>query len=86
MIGIAGPVTFRRAFELHKVARDISLDKLLIETDAPFLAPEPYRGQRNQPAYVGYVAEAIGTIRGTSPDTVAEATTRNAVELFGLKL
>jgi len=81
-IGITGPVTFRNAPVLQRVAGWLPLDRLLIETDAPFLTPHPYRGQRNEPAHVRFVAEKIGQIRSLSYEVVAKATTTNAMRLF----
>lgn len=81
-IGLSGPVTFAKARSLHRVAQTVPLDRLLIETDAPFLAPEPFRGLRNQPAYVRYVAEKIASLRGISVQQLCEQTMQNAVELF----
>ena len=83
-IGITGIVTFKNARGLQEVVKVISLEKILIETDAPFLAPEPYRGQRNEPMYVKYVAEKIAMIKGLSFEAVAKATTENAKNLFHL--
>ncbi len=84
-VGITGPVTFKKAEELRKVVATVPLDRLLIETDAPFLAPQPYRGKRNEPAYVRYVAEAVATVRGATVDEIAAATTNNARRLFQLE-
>jgi TatD DNase family protein len=81
-IGITGPVTFKNAHELRQIVASTPMDKLLIETDGPFLTPHPYRGKRNQPANVYYVAEKIGQLIGQSPKAVAEATTLNARQLF----
>jgi TatD DNase family protein len=81
-IGITGPVTFRNADELRNIVSSLPLDRLLIETDAPFLTPHPYRGKRNQPAYVKYVAEKIAEVRGESFNEVASNTTTNANALF----
>jgi TatD DNase family protein len=61
MISLAGPVTFRKAADKHAIAREVPLDWLLLETDCPFLTPEPFRGRRNEPAYVKYTAQAIAT-------------------------
>ena len=83
-IGITGPVTFKKAEDLRDLAARVPLDRLLIETDAPFLTPHPFRGKRNEPAYVRYMAEAIAAVRGLEPDELAQATTENAVRLFGL--
>jgi TatD DNase family protein len=84
MVSLAGPVTFRKAADKHAIAAAVPLDSLLLETDCPFLTPEPFRGRRNEPAYVRYTAEAIARIRGVSYDEVAEATTANACRLFGI--
>jgi TatD DNase family protein len=81
-IGVTGPVTFRSAVELQDVVAASSLDHLLIETDAPFLTPHPYRGKRNEPAYVRFVAERIAQIHNLPVEEVAEITTMNAVKLF----
>lgn len=84
-IGITGPVTFKKADELREVARCTPLERLLVETDAPFLAPHPHRGRRNEPAFVQYVAEKIAELREIAPSELAEATTANAERLFGLE-
>ena len=81
-ISLSGIVTFKNAYTIKEVARKIPLDRLLIETDAPYLAPVPFRGKTNQPAYVKYVAEEIAQLRGLSFETVAEATTDNFFRLF----
>ncbi len=81
-ISLSGIVTFKNAKQLHEVAKTVPLDRLLIETDAPYLAPEPYRGKTNQPAYVRYVAERIAQLRGIDYQKVAEATTHNFFKLF----
>ncbi|MEJ5311781.1 MAG: TatD family hydrolase [Anaerolineae bacterium] len=83
-IGMDGPVTFEKATGLHEVARQVPLDRLLLETDAPYLTPHPYRGQRNEPAYLTYVAASIATRRGIPVDTLAATTTANAHRLFAL--
>lgn len=83
-VGLSGPVTYVKADELRSVARAVPLDRLLIETDCPYLTPEPYRGKRNEPAYVKFVAEAVAQARGTSVQQVADATAENARRLFGL--
>jgi TatD DNase family protein len=82
-VGISGPVTFPKANELRMVAARAPLDRLLVETDCPYLTPKPYRGRRNEPAYVQYVVEAIAIARDATPKAVAEATTQNARRLFG---
>lgn len=81
-IGITGPVTFKNSKQLHDVVSAISLEHILIETDAPFLAPHPHRGQRNEPAHVIHIAQTIARLKNVSLNAVAEMTTRNAVALF----
>jgi TatD DNase family protein len=81
-LSISGIVTFPRALELHQVAAMVPLDRLLIETDSPFLAPVPHRGTRNEPAYVVRVADAIARLRATTVQEVADATTANFTRLF----
>jgi TatD DNase family protein len=81
-LSFSGPLTFKKAAELHEVARRAPLDRILIETDAPYLTPHPFRGKRNEPAYVRYVAEALADLRGLALDQVAAATTANAERLF----
>jgi TatD DNase family protein len=81
-IGIGGPVTFRNATGRQELAKGIPLDHLLLETDAPFLTPQPHRGQRNEPSYVIFIAEKIAQLRAQSLHSVAEATTQNADRLF----
>ncbi len=84
LISIPGIVTFKNATTLHTVAEKIPLDKMIIETDGPFLAPHPYRGKRNEPAYVVYTAAKIAQLRKTDIDTIARHTTANASQLFQL--
>jgi TatD DNase family protein len=81
-ISFSGIVTFKSAKELKEVARTVPLDRMLIETDSPYLAPMPHRGKMNQPGYVKYVAEHIAELRGVSVAEIAEATTRNFFTLF----
>lgn len=81
-ISISGIVTFKNAAALKEVAKRIPLDSLLVETDSPYLAPIPFRGKTNQPAYVRYVAEMIAELRGIPVSDVIEATTRNFFRLF----
>ncbi|WP_409290917.1 TatD family hydrolase [Peribacillus sp. SCS-37] len=83
-ISLGGPVTFKNAKKPKEVAEAIPLEMLLIETDCPYLAPHPYRGKRNEPAYVKLVAEQIAEIKGISYEEVAEATFRNAQKLFSI--
>jgi TatD DNase family protein len=82
MIGLGGPVTFKNAKLPKEIARKVPLDRLLVETDAPYLAPHPYRGKRNETGYVRMVAEAIADIRGLSLEEVARQTAANANRLF----
>ncbi|MEW9124495.1 MAG: TatD family hydrolase [Thermotaleaceae bacterium] len=84
-ISIAGPVTYNNARKTVEVVEKISLDHLLIETDSPYLTPVPYRGKRNEPAYVYHVASKIGEIKKTSLEEVANATTINAKKFFGIQ-
>lgn len=84
MISLGGPVTFKNAKKPKEVATKIPLENLLIETDAPYLAPHPYRGKRNEPALVTLVAEEIARLKGISVEEVAEATTKNAEFFFGI--
>jgi len=83
-LSFSGVVTFKNAGAAATVAQTVSLERMLIETDCPFLAPEPYRGKRNEPAYVRYVAERIAQLRGLDIDEVIEQTVANAKNLFGL--
>ena len=82
-IGVTGPVTYKNAEEKRNIIKQIPLNKLLIETDAPFLTPVPHRGKRNEPAFVIYIADKIAEIHGTTREQVAEITARNAKYLFG---
>ena len=81
-ISISGIMTFRNAAELRDVVKKLPLDRLLIETDSPYLAPVPFRGKTNQPAYVTAVADAIAEVKGISVDKLAEITTANFYNLF----
>ena len=81
-ISFSGIVTFNSAKTLKEVAKQVPLDRMLIETDSPYLAPTPYRGKSNQPAYVKYVAEHIAALRDTSLEAIGEATTENFFRLF----
>ena len=82
IISLAGPVTFKNGRRPQEVATQIALDKLVIETDAPYLTPHPYRGTRNEPAYVKLIAEQIAALRGISYEEVAKQTTENACKIF----
>lgn len=81
-IGFTGIVTFKNAKEVQEAAKYVPIDRLLIETDSPFLAPEPFRGKRNEPLYVKYVAEKIAALKSLSYDQVTEQTFLNAKQLF----
>ncbi|MBF0328486.1 MAG: YchF/TatD family DNA exonuclease [Nitrospirae bacterium] len=83
-ISIAGPVTFKKALALKEVARSVPDDYLLIETDAPYLAPEPMRGKRNEPAFVAHTARCIAALRGVTFGDIDRITTINAKRLFGI--
>lgn len=81
-ISFSGIVTFNSAKTLKEVAKQVPLDRMLVETDSPYLAPSPYRGKSNQPAYVKFVAEHIAALRNASLEAVSEATTENFFRLF----
>jgi TatD DNase family protein len=83
-IALGGVVTFKNAKEMKEVAKVVPLENLLLETDAPYLAPVPYRGKENRPAYVKFVAQEIAQLRGISFEEVSRVTTENAVKLLGL--
>lgn len=84
VISLGGPVTFKNARHSVEVVKEIPLDKMLIETDSPYLTPEPFRGQRNSPEYVRYVAEKIAEIKNEPVEVVAEVTKANAMKLFNI--
>jgi TatD DNase family protein len=81
-LGFAGMVTFRSAGDLREVAKTVPLDRLLIETDSPFLSPEPFRGRRNEPAHVIHTARCLAIARGEPLEKLAAATTANAERVF----
>jgi len=83
-IGFGGAVTFRKLKALREAVRSVPLDRVLLETDAPFMTPNPYRGQRNEPAFVRYVLDKIAELRDINPNELANVTTENAVKLFRL--
>jgi TatD DNase family protein len=83
ILSFAGVVTFRNAGDLRQAARITPLDRMVVETDAPFLTPVPHRGRPNEPAYVSHVVEAIAAEKGVPVDEVARATSENAARLFG---
>lgn len=81
-LGLGGPVTFRNARSLQALAQQLRLDRMLLETDAPYLAPHPHRGQRNEPAYIPLVAAALARLFGTTVDAIADGTTVTARRCF----
>jgi TatD DNase family protein len=81
-VSFSGVITFKKNEALRAIAADVPADRILIETDAPFLAPEPYRGKRNEPAYVANTAKALAAARNTNFDTIAAQTTENFFRLF----
>jgi TatD DNase family protein len=81
-ISFSGIVTFKNAVAVKEVARSVPLEAMLVETDSPYLAPVPHRGQTNEPGFVRHVAEEIARLKAVSLETVAEATTRNFFALF----
>ena len=83
-IGMDGPITYRKSPELPSVARQVPLERLLLETDGPYLTPAPHRGQRNEPAYLPLIAQRIAELRGMPVETLIETTTANARQLFGI--
>ena len=83
-LAFGGIVTFKNAGGLLEVLEELPLDRILLETDCPYLSPVPYRGKRNEPAYLPYVAEKIGEIKGVSLEEVAEITTANAIRVYNL--
>jgi TatD DNase family protein len=84
-ISFAGMLTYKNAQALRDVAAQVPLDRLLVETDCPYLAPVPVRGKRNEPAFVKHTAACLAEVKGRSLEIIAEHTTRNARALFGLK-
>ena len=84
MLRFSGIITFKTAQDLRDVAAFVPLDRCLIETDSPYLAPVPYRGRTNSPAYVPHVAAELARVKGLTVAQVAEATSRNFERLFGL--
>ena len=81
-LGLGGILTFKRSEELRETVRNIPLDRILLETDSPYLAPEPYRGKKNEPAYVAHVAARLAEVRQMSVAEIEEATTDNFFRLF----
>lgn len=83
LLGIGGTLTFKNS-GVAEVVRDVPLEQIVVETDAPFLAPVPYRGKRNEPAYVRLVAEKLAEVKGVAVEEVERVTTENAIRLFGV--
>jgi TatD DNase family protein len=81
-ISLSGVITFKNSSDLQEIVTDLPLESLLIETDAPYLAPAPMRGQKNEPAYVTYVAEKLAILKNVSIEKIAEQTSNNFVKLF----
>jgi TatD DNase family protein len=81
-VGLGGAITFKSRTDLHDAARKVPLDRVVLETDSPFMAPAPYRGKRNEPAFVRYVAERLAELKGIDLSEVATSTTENAMSLF----
>ena len=81
-ISFSGILTFKKAEELKEIAKFVPIDRILVETDSPFLAPIPHRGKRNEPAYTAHTAEVLAELRGISFPEVSEATTNNFFKLF----
>ena len=85
-ISIACPITYPANSEARKMARELPLESLVVETDSPYLPPQPFRGKRNEPAYVRFAVEAIAAARGISAEIVAAATANSAAQLFGVRV
>ncbi|HTC19407.1 MAG TPA: TatD family hydrolase [bacterium] len=84
LFSIAGPVTFKNGQDHRDAVAKIPLDRLVVETDSPYLTPHPFRGQRNEPAYVKFTAEKVAEVKGVTLEVLAEATTRNAKKFFDI--
>jgi len=84
MISLAGPVTFPNARRLHEVAKNIPIGSLVLETDSPWLAPQPYRGGRNEPAFLVSIADAVAKLRGVDTQAISDITTENARRFFSI--
>lgn len=84
MIGLGGPVTFKNSKVTKEIAKEVPLDKLLIETDCPYLAPSPFRGKRNETGYIHYIAKTIAEIKGLTLSEIAKITSTNTINLFKL--
>ncbi|PJF40486.1 MAG: hydrolase TatD [Phototrophicales bacterium] len=83
-LGFTGPLTFKKADDLRRIAANTPLDRILLETDGPFLTPAPHRGKRNEPAYIPYIADRLAAVKQTTLEAVTTATTQNAETLFNL--
>ena len=83
-LGFTGPITFKKADELRAIAKSVPLDRFLIETDGPFLTPHPFRGKRNEPAYLQYINNKLAELHGIAPHQMARQTSINAQRLFAL--
>lgn len=83
-LGFTGPVTFKKADDLRQIAESVPLDRILVETDGPFLTPEPYRGKRNEPAYIPLIVDKLADVKGIAATDMAQITTENAERLFRL--
>ena len=81
-IGLDGPVTFKNAHSVHELVKAIPIDRLVLETDAPYLTPAPYRGKRNEPAYLSYIAKKVAELKGMTYEEVCEFTTENGLNLY----
>ena len=84
LISFSGVVSFKNAKDVHEAAKIVPLDKLLVETDAPYLTPTPFRGKQNEPGYTRYVVEAIAQLKDVPVETVAAATYQNTMEIYGI--
>ena len=82
-IGVTGAVTYKNADNLREIVSQTPLDRLLVETDGPFITPHPFRGKRNEPAHVRYIVDKISEVKGLDPEQIADQTSSNAVTLFG---
>jgi TatD DNase family protein len=83
-LGFTGPITFKKAEETRAIAASTPLNRILVETDGPYLTPVPYRGKRNEPAYIPYIVEQIAAVKGIDREEIGQATTQNAERLFKL--
>jgi TatD DNase family protein len=83
-LGFTGPITFKNADELRRIAATVPIDRILVETDGPFLTPTPYRGKRNEPAYIPHIVDRLAALRQISVEEMGKATTENAIRLFHL--